>query len=252
MLRRREVLLGGALTLLWHSTNCACAASAKDGQHGCMIDADSAREKLGAAQAAPGGTRLLTPTGDTEFNNALLSTLNRLDRLFDVAPGFGFFDDKGSPNAFASQSTQFGTSDGVVVYGTTLLRQQLGLADHPDAGIAAVAGHEYAHILQFKRGLNKQLTGSDGRVKRLELHADFLVGYFAGLRKLERPDFPAAVFASTQFTYGDNMIESPQHHGTPAERGQAVVAGYQAAFRDRQSTSAAIDTGLRYVAALSG
>ena len=64
-----------------------------------------------------------------------------------------------------------------------------------------------SHIAQYKHGVYERLVGQDRRV-----HADFLAGYFAGRRKLETSDFPAAVFAVTQSNLGDQDFGSPDHH----------------------------------------
>jgi hypothetical protein len=83
-------------------------------------------------------------------------------------------------------------------------------------------------------------------VKRLELHADFFAGYFAGARKLENPAFPAAVFAANRYAHGD-FVTSPTHHGTPDERAAAVVRGFDTAYSQRRSFAEAIGIGLNYV-----
>jgi predicted metalloprotease len=90
---------------------------------------------------------------------------------------------------------------------------------------AAVCAHEFGHVVQYRLGLARQLAMPNGEVKRLELHADFLAGYFAGRRKLENSGFPAAAFAATQDRFGDIAFNAPDHHGTSRERGAAVVAG---------------------------
>jgi predicted metalloprotease len=87
-------------------------------------------------------------------------------------------------------------------------------------------------------------------VKRLELQADFFAGYFAGVRRRERPNFPAAVVALTQHHWGDTNFGSQQHHGTAEERGNAVVRGFETAYREKLGLSDAISTSLRYVARL--
>ena len=51
----------------------------------------------------------------------------------------------------------------------------------------------------------------------------------------------------TQFTFGDNMVQSPSHHGTSDERAAAVVKGFEAAYRQKQNLNDAIATSLRYV-----
>jgi predicted metalloprotease len=116
--------------------------------------------------------------------------------------------------------------------------------------VAAVVAHEYGHIAQFKHNLKRTLLAGQDTVKRLELHADFLAGYFAGRRKLDRPDFPAAVFATTQYSAGDHRTERLNHHGTPDERAGAIVKGFEAAFRDRRSPNEALQIGVRYAQTL--
>src|SRR5262249_7869550 len=51
--------------------------------------------------------------------------------------------------------------------------------------------------LQFKRGLLPPLIDGQPTIRRCELHADFFSGYFAGVRKKDKPDYPAAVFVVT-------------------------------------------------------
>jgi hypothetical protein len=84
-------------------------------------------------------------------------------------------------------------------------------------------------------------------VRRVELHAAFLAGYFAGVRKLKRSDFASAVFATTQYMVGDNNFASPQHHGTPQERAAAIVGGFEVAYRDHLSLDDAVNAGIEYV-----
>jgi hypothetical protein len=40
-------------------------------------------------------------------------------------------------------------------------------------------------------------------VKRLELHADHLAGYYAGFLKLKKPTYPTAVLATQKYSSGD-------------------------------------------------
>ena len=81
------------------------------------------------------------------------------------------------------------------------------------------------------------------------MQADFFAGYFAGIRKRERPNFPAAVFASTALRFGDHFTNRHSHHGTPAERADAVVRGFKSAYEERASLSEAIEISMRYLAA---
>jgi len=250
---RREVVLGGSLTFLW--AGCGCACFAQEGpQKGCVVDDRLLDGMLGAQQSGWSFDINRDPvfggSGDKDFDRALANTLARLCDMFTVLPGFAFFNEDQGPNAFASPSRRLKRVDGSVVFGQQLLGKLMAATEHPAGGVAAVCAHEFGHVLQYKRGLHRTLIAADGRVKRLELHADYLAGYFSGRRKLENPVFPAAVFANTQFNAGDNMLSHPQHHGTPEERGRAVVEGFKAAFHGKQSFDEAVASGVSYVGTL--
>jgi predicted metalloprotease len=131
--------------------------------------------------------------------------------------------------------------------GVNLLRTLRRGAESPEVGVAAVCSHEFGHILQFKYGLIERVNAGQTTVKRSELQADYFAGYFAGLRKKERPTYPAAVVAVTLFSVGDTAFTEPGHHGTPAERGAAVVKGFEASFRSNKSLSEAIQESTSYV-----
>jgi hypothetical protein len=165
-----------------------------------------------------------TGSGDRDFDRALAETLAFLSDRFFVLPGFAFFSEPGSPNAFASPTPRMGRSDGHVLFGRQLFRKIMSRPEHPEIGIVSVCAHEFGHIAQHKYGVYNRLVTPDRRTKGLELHADFLSGYFAGIKRLLNPNYPAATFALTQFGFGD-YSDDINHHGTPDERGAAVVAG---------------------------
>jgi hypothetical protein len=186
----------------------------------------------------------LRGSGDPTFDRALAVTLQKISDTFSVLPGFGFSERWGR-NAFSFRSTPLSRDDGTVIFGNTLYREIMTRREHPEVGIVAICAHEFGHIAQYKHGIDNVLIVNQ-RVKRLELHADFMAGYFAAVRKLEMPEFPAAIFAITAFGSGDNDFGAPQHHGTSTERGGAVVAGFQAGLAQENFTTA-LQTGVRYV-----
>ena len=252
---RRDCVIGGALFALPKLGGCQCAF-AQESQRGCYVSDPTLRAKLGNETSGWAFNLDRDPvfggSGDKDFDQALAHTLSRLSDLFAVLPGFAFFNEDQGPNAFASPSQRLRRSDGSVVFGQQLLRKLMSASEHPAARVAAVCAHEFGHIVQYKRGIDRILVGADQRVKRLELHADYLAGYFAGTRRLARSDFPAAVFADAQFNAGDNMVSNPNHHGTAQERGAAVSAGYIAAFRDKKTFDDAISAGIDYVRSVPG
>jgi hypothetical protein len=118
--------------------------------------------------------------------------------------------------------------------------------EHPDAHIAAICAHEFGHICQYKQNTIPRLKAGYPTSKRVELHADYLAGAFAGLRKLQRASFPAAVVALAQYNVGDHQTSNPDHHGTPDERGQAVVEGFKAIYERREPFRTVFARGIDY------
>jgi hypothetical protein len=249
----RRMMLAGTCAI------CARAgrANAERNYHGCTLAAPEMAERIEAPEVLPSNAVASGPvkrgelrgSGDPNFDRALSVTLLKIGEAFSVLPGFAF-SERVQLNAFASKDRSLGRDDGSVVFGNPLFREIMGRREHPEVGIVAVCAHEFGHIVQYKHGVDKILI-VNRRVKRLELHADFMAGYFAGRRKLEMPDFPAAIFATTQYSFGDSNYGDPDHHGTSAERGQAVVAGFDSAYRARESFATALETGVRYAKQIS-
>ena len=254
MLTRREAVLGGALTLIWGS--CACAQTDPRGRHsvGCTIEPGEAEAFLATAtepQAfdGPRPEKLITSTGNRDFDYALARTLSRLTDVFGVLPGFCYYDDYDGENAKATPETKMRRADGTVLYGKRYLVTCMALPESPEAVVSATCAHEFGHIVQYKYKLQARLNRGQPNVKRLELHADFFAGYFAGTRKLEKPDYPAAVFATNRYARGD-FVTDTTHHGTPQERAAAVVRGFETSYRERRNFTDAIQIGLNYALSL--
>src|SRR4051794_34170833 len=69
-------------------------------------------------------------------------------------------------------------------------------------------------------------------------------------KELQKPDYPAAVFATDAFASGDNNVNDKSHHGTPDERAAAVVRGFETAYRERRNFADAIQIGINYISRL--
>ena len=136
------------------------------------------------------------------------------------------------------------------MFGLKLLADTLKMPEAPDAQVAAICAHEFGHICQFKAGVTEKLEKGFTTSKRVELHADYIAGFYAGLRRRERREFPAAVVALAQYNLGDDAITHPDHHGTQEERGRAVVEGYKAAFERGESFQQAFARGVTWAMAL--
>ena len=240
------MLIGGAASIAVYPECGQC----QEAFEGCLITIDQAKGLLGSEQTSLAYSSVETGSGDRDFDRALAETLAFLSDRFFVLPSFAFFSEPGSSNAFASSTRRMGRSDGDVLFGRKLFQEIMSGREHPEIGIVSVCAHEFGHIAQDKFGVYNRLVGSNRRVKRLELHADFLSGYFAGIRRLQHPKYPAATFALTQFGLGD-YSDDIEHHGTPDERGAAVVAGYRAGYDERLKFGFALESGIRYVNQIS-
>jgi predicted metalloprotease len=92
-----------------------------------------------------------------------------------------------------------------------------------DFAVAYVIAHEYAHNVQQESGV---LAGRT-RALPTELNADCLAGTWAGWAygkgRLDSGDVQEALDAA--LAVGDFDYLSPQHHGTPQERRDALLTG---------------------------
>lgn len=237
---------------------CACPCLARTARVieslGCVLtDADSDRlypPGTATGRYVRGDEPIILKSGNREFDIALAQTLVKISHALDVSPGFAFYDDSDGMNAYATRRVHLNGVDGTVLFGQGFLRKIMSGGESPEVAVAAVCAHEFGHILQFKHGLTDQVAHGDTTVRRVELQADFFSGYFAGIRRKERPSYPAAVAALAQYNVGDNAVNSPQHHGTREERGAAFVRGYEVSYRENRSLGEAIQISLNYVARL--
>lgn len=254
MITRRDSVLGGLLTIVWAATPCRAHGPEAGQSAGCMLDDDEA-ERLFAVSTEPrvflpGSEPLILQSGDRELDFAMAQTLSRLADTFQVLPGFAFYHDEAAPNARATPLKRMPRTDGTIFFGLQYMKRMLALPESPDAAVAKVCAHEFGHIAQYKYGLRDAIVAGQPTSKRLELHADYLAGYFAGVRKRERPDYPAAVFAAAAHAHGDFNVTGKKHHGAPDERAAAVVRGFEVAYRERRPFQEAMRIGVRYVSVL--
>ena len=256
MKTRREIVLGGLLTMVFVGEY-GCSSQAASVQHasGCMISANDAKRLLakntGHQIVITGAEPIIASSGDKQFDLALAQTLSRISDTLEVVPGFAFFDDGVSANAYATPLARLSNSDGTVLFGKTLLKRILTEPESPDAIVTAICAHEFGHILQYKKKLTARIEAGQKTVKRLELHADFLAGFYAGNRKLQKPTYPAAVYVSIAKKSGDYNQSAPNHHGQPDERAAAVVRGFKVAHDERRILAEAVEIGINYVATVS-
>ena len=197
---------------------------------GCCLCSRTSAETvgpLGMVVGSPGKIRIARSSGDAETDRFLGRALVRLSTTFGVGPGFAFFDDGQAPNAFATGQTLLSEGHGTVLMGMHLFGQRM--AKDRDAGmtVIAICAHEFGHIHQIQNGYHGALAKLDATVKPLELHADFLAGFYLGNRKHEHPDLDLQTVGRVYDSIGDTDYTSPQHHGTPEERIAAITKGFE-------------------------
>jgi hypothetical protein len=250
MWTRRKILIGGALAVVFPSSqNRASGAHTQ----GCIISGSDFNRLCpptdDVALYQRGDEPMIFKSGDENFDFALAQSLAMISEAFDVLPGFAFYDDSGGRNAYATPLTRLTGVDGTVLFGKGLLKKLMASHEYPEVAVAGVCSHEYGHIVQYKNGLMGRVN-IGGTHKRMELQADYFAGYFAGIRKLKKSTYPAAVVAMTQHDFGDTDFGNQDHHGTPDERGDAVARGFTAAFNQRRSLREAIEDSTSYVLSL--
>lgn len=255
MLTRREALFGGALTLVFSSARmCCCSAATSVRTKGCLLD-DSDLHRIypvgtETQRYVHGDEPIIYKSGDANFDYALAQTLAKLAVRFEVVPGFAYYDDSEAKNAYATRRVRISGADGTVLMGTNFLQELRTSRNSPEVAVAGVCSHEFGHIVQFKHGLIARVNAGQPTIKRSELQADYFAGYFTGLRKRERPSYPALVVASTQAQFGHEYYGNEDHHGTPSERRGAVMKGFDASFRENRTLTEAIEESTTYVLTL--
>ncbi len=218
---------------------------------GCALHAGELDEIEAAAGASLnfGDKTAIPSSGDPTLDRALGAALVRMSQTFEERPGFAFYDDSAAPNALATTDTRVEGTWGTVLLGKTLFWSLV--KKHDDGGVAVIAmiAHEFGHVVQFRRGLRAKLLEGQATVKRMELHADFLSGYYLGVRKRETPTI-SLLSSGAQFrAIGDRQVDSRNHHGTPDERIASAERGFKLGVAGERLQTA-IDQGQRYVMTL--
>ena len=237
---RREALValtGSMVFLFTPSISESCSISST----GCLIESDEVQRlssnrdflQLNSINDVRREHMIMT-TGDEDLDRALGRALIKLTRIFSVYPGIGFIDEgrHRNRNAFATNRTLVTNTWGTVLFGQKLFAYLME-QDRQGWAVLAVMAHEMGHIAQFRSGIYSTLMQGQSTVKRLELHADLLAGYFLGVRKREQPSISIFRAGTELYKIGDFDFNNPTHHGTPDERLDAAEAGFKMALSGR-------------------
>lgn len=253
MLSRRTLLV---------TMGCACAApgqipaaqgkSLSRSSQGCQVsDADLGRIKgramaLGRNIGDLSASDIRRSTGNAGMDRALDQALKRVSDTFEVLPGFGFYDDHDGENAWATARVLLQQTDGTVLFGDRMFATLMRFDPQGGAVMWTIA-HEFAHIWLYKSGQKSRLLAGQQTVRRVELHADFLAGFYLGTRKREQPGISLFNAGHDIWSSGDTLYNDPGHHGTPEERVAAAEAGFKVSYAGRRGTKEAFDAATQYV-----
>jgi hypothetical protein len=247
------MLRGATMAALATSFGCASAASAQELRPagGCLL-CRIAGMRLGPNahgifSSSPGNITIFRSSGDSGTDHFLGLALRRLAATFGVSPGFAFYDDKAAPNALATDKTLADNGPGTVLMGQRLFRMLMSQTHDAGMTVIAICAHEFGHIEQYQAGYHASLEKLDSTVKPLELHADYLAGFFLAQRKAEHPDLDLQTVGRFFNLMGDTDFANPQHHGTPQERIAAIQAGYDFGKGGKGGIGQAATAGVQYV-----
>lgn len=177
--------------------------------------------------AGPGGVPPISVnSGREDVDTAYQNEGLKLTKLFNVKPAGAFMNDSGSPNAFATADRFFTNSyDGTIILGVSLIGKELQRDRGQGISVPAIMAHEFSHIYQFKEGSLREVS-----TPIRELQADFLAGWY--MAKVGLNDIQMRPAMEAFFGMGDFNFHSSQHHGTPQERLDALVNGFECDAND--------------------
>jgi hypothetical protein len=96
-----------------------------------------------------------------------------------------------------------------------------------DFGVAYIVAHEYGHNVQQELGLTQVVATSTAQP--LELQADCMAGLWGNsvFRAGKITDADVQEALDTALAVGDFDLTNPQHHGTPQQRRDAWLLGFE-------------------------
>jgi predicted metalloprotease len=173
----------------------------------------------------------LVGSGNRELDGALSSEMTTQSAFFGYRPAFVLYRG-GEKNAAATteRRPEYQETNGTILYNLELLTEQLGVSHWGGTIVAGVVAHEFGHIHQYFSGYMERLRSMDSTVKFVELHADFLSGFYMGGKS---GTISITDYTNAFFDIGDNQVKNADHHGTPEERFLAIKGGFNYRVRNK-------------------
>jgi hypothetical protein len=249
------------------SCACACgtaiqmpraALSAPRLSDGCLLTDDGFR--LYRSQGNPMYTigdgvfrakRTSQSTGDADADYQLNRAIKIAAQILEVNPAFSFYDpdrflgedESWGMNAFAHWATILTGTLRVVGFGLARFRTELFGHDETGTTVMCIIAHEFGHVVQMNVGYINDID--HGVPTGKEINADFLAGYYLGIRKIA---VPSLQFEKAEDAFGRLGSTRPDRtHGNPEERVRATYAGFRAGYDERLSLVDAVRRGWQYI-----
>jgi hypothetical protein len=191
--------------------------------------------------------------GDSAIDEKVRLVHTSINNTLHLDTNYKFYDDVIS-NIFVVAHADKNYLDGTLFIEINFIKKILA-SDLNNSSLAKdsllyfLIAHELSHLKQLKI----ELTFSGYKSKQIELHADFLAGWWVArfLRTTNNnsPEYQDAFFKviSLAFRMGDtDPIEG--HHGTPKERLDAVSAGF--GLQNETDPDKVYEKGIYYVSHL--
>lgn len=169
---------------------------------------------------------LFKASGSQHLDYVMTQEYNFLVAKFGVLPDLFYYNDGNGSNAYAtSEVLNPYFRDGRIAIGFNLIKKECAESTSKTCiSVAIIMAHEFAHIVDFKY---KVQMSNNLRGKKSELFADYLAGCYMHLRSIQYGYTDVRDAAKTFYKLGDYQFNSELHHGTPDQRVNALMAGYE-------------------------
>lgn len=218
------------------ASNPATEPSRSLGQsRGCSLSVDD----VGFLKS--GEMELLHSCGIRRMDVLMRQEADILCEFLRVNPGFYFLDDSASSNAYATDESMTRDTRGTVLFGVGLFRDEAMKNPLSGNALIGILAHEHAHILEYDSEFHAATV-------TMELLADFMAGWFLGQKAVRGvPGLDIRVLAASLFEKGGYDFNNPNFHGTPEQRVQAMLVGFQHSLNGVADSGQAFRMGQRLI-----